>query len=155
MALTTLLVLSACSGGNDAAKVDPCTLISSAEVQEITGGTVSEPKPGTLEDRQCGFVAQQGEETITVAIDVQTDPPTDKKEFDQTHKDDEPAEGLGDAAYFVSGSEGGGVQILTGSTQISVSFSVPEGIDPTQVQSGAQTLGKKALERYKAAAATK
>ncbi len=137
--------------------VDPCSLLTAAEVKEMTGGDVTGPRPGTLENRECIYEATQQGATIRVALDVQADPPTEsKKEFDDTQAGDgrEPVEGIGDGAYWGVGTSGASLVALTGTTQIFVSFefsgNFPEGFNPDDIRPEAEELAKKAVSRYEA-----
>jgi hypothetical protein len=98
----------------------------------------------------CTYEAKREDQTITVKVDLTTDPPTDKTKFDSDHQGDEAAPGVGDAAYFITGAEGEGIAILTDTAIITVTVSSPTPVSAAKQRAG--VLGKKAVERYKTAA---
>lgn len=87
------------SGGGDISKVDACSLLTPADIQQATGVAVN---AGVNQDsdivKQCEWDPQDGSQTITVGITVRTFDP-DQWQVITEFPHAAAVSGLGDAAY--------------------------------------------------------
>ena len=169
-----LMATSGCDRKTESAKLDACTLITSAEIQEVQGEAVKETKSneraaGAFNISQCFYTLPTFNKSISLEVtrnnNSKGDGPKEfwKKRFhggSETEREEEergegkeeeeggkpkPVDGVGDEAFWSGNRKAGALYVLKNDSFIRISIGGPE--DETVKINKSKALAQKALQR--------
>ena len=147
VASVLLLIASICFAG--AKTIDPCALLTKAEVQQVLGKDVSDPKPDPKNGAGCVFTVGGYGQLSLIARPAAADEIPDKmvSEFKKHGIKAEEIKGVGDRAILTLPGFGMvQLNLFKGPTYVILTMMVP-GVTEEKAKPLAQKLAEKALSR--------
>ena len=138
--LAALIAALATTQAQGPPALDPCTLVTQAEAEQVIGKLKNAPKASTMEQvKTCEYAGANGE-----ALELWAFPESGLERARATHKDLTPMADLGQPAFFRRNADIGWVEIYTrkGQVTLEVTMKAAAGADEK-----VKALAKKAIAR--------
>ena len=138
--LVVLLTVLADAQAQGPPALDPCTLVTQAEAEQVIGKLKSAPKGSTVERvKTCEYAGANGE-----ALELWVFPESGLERARATHKDLTPIADLGQPAFFRRNPDIGWVEIYTRKGQVTLEVTMKAA---TGADEKVKALAKKAIAR--------